>query len=161
MVSAFAFFANIVLQPWLHVQLFFPLLALIALRSSRIKTAWCAALLGVLIDVLGATNQLGLHAAIFTAVAMILYSYRRYFFEEKCLPFTLYASIFGVLASFLAALAITFKGMRFTWSLDFIAIDLLFLPLCDAWIGWILFVAPKVSFYFLKRLFVQWRWRTS
>jgi rod shape-determining protein MreD len=158
------FSAGVLLQilflPWFHVQLFFPLLAMAALQHSRVKALWIAAIAGSFIDLLGSSANMGLHATIFSLVMMILYSHRRFFEKEKWLSFAIYASAFGSLASFFLAIAIHFQRGSFSWSLEFIAIDLLLLPLCDACIGWLLFIAPKTVYRLVRRLLMQWRWRT-
>jgi rod shape-determining protein MreD len=147
------------LQSWLHVQLFFPLLAIFALRLSKPKALWMAALSGVCLDLLTISGGLGLHATIFSLIMMALYPYKRFFFEEKWLHFSLYAALFGVLSTILLAFACACGKAQFSCSIPFIAIDVLLLPICDAVFGWLIFVMPKTLFRFLKRFVVEWRWR--
>ena len=148
-----------ILLPWFHTQLFFPLLAIAALDHSRIKSLWIAAFAGCFVDLLGSSANMGLHATIFVLTTMILYPYRRLIEKEKWLSFALYASALGSLASFFLAVALYCKRGHFSWSLEFIAIDLLLLPLCDACIGWLLFIAPKAVYRFFRRFLTRWRWR--
>lgn len=140
-----------------RVQLFFPLLAIAALRFSRIRTLWLAAGLGLTLDLLAADHYLGFRSLIFILVTAILYSYKRLVFEEKCLTFCLYSTLFGALYTSIMALLGTLGPSHFQWSLSFILIDLLLLPSIDSLIGWTLFIAPKPAIRFLKRTLLQWR----
>lgn len=143
------------------LQLLFPLLAIVALRVSHLKALWISALCGLFLDVFSAQTAFGTHAIALCLVMLILFPYRRYFFEEKWLPFTLYALLFSSLSSLFLAFAASFTNQGFSWSFRFVVTDLFFLPFCDAICGYFLLILPKLIVRFFKRTLLQWRWRSS
>jgi hypothetical protein len=138
-----------------RLNLFFPLLAIAALRFSRPKALWIAASMGFYLDLTAADHFLGFRALLFVLVMALLYSYKRLVFEEKCLPFSLYSLLFGSLYTLTLAVIQTIGSPHFVWSLEFVGIDLILFPLCDSLLGWLLFIAPQSAIRFFKRNLIR------
>lgn len=132
-------------------------MALCALRTSRPKALWIAFAIGLFFDLVASDHHLGYRAALFVLVMALLYSYKRLVFEEKCVPFSLYSMLFGSLYTLLYALIQTMGPPHFVWSFEFIAIDLLLLPLADGLLGFLIFIAPRSLIRFFKRNLLRFK----
>ncbi len=152
---------TILFAPFFPLQLLFPFLAIVALRVSHPKALWISALSGLFLDLFSAQTAFGTHAITLCLSMLILFPYRRYFFEEKCLPFTLYALLFSFFSSLFLAFAASFTSQSFSWSFRFVATDLFFLPFSDAICGYLLLILPKLIVRFFRRTLLHWRWRSS
>jgi len=132
-------------------------MAIAALRLSRIRALWIAAAAGFYLDLTAADHYLGFRAILFVLIMALLYPYKRLVFEEKCLPFSLYSTLFGLLYTLTFSMIFTIGPPHFIWSLDFILVDLLLLPVCDSLLGWLLFIAPQTAIRFFKRYLVRFK----
>jgi hypothetical protein len=151
------FFLIAICLMFFRLQLFFPLMAIAALRLTRLQALWIAAAAGFYLDLVASDHYLGFRAVLFVLIMSLLYPYKRLVFEEKCLPFSLYSALFGILYTLSLSLIQTIGPPHFVWSIEFVLIDLLLLPLCDSLIGWILFIAPQTVIRFFKRYLVRFK----
>jgi hypothetical protein len=141
------------------LTLVFPLMAFASLKLPRFDVLWIAAFLGFYFDVMTTDHPFGLCAILSVITALLLYPYRRLVCEERLIPFSLYAAMFGFFYTFILSCIYTLVPPYFKWSIEFVLIDFLFLPLCDAVIGWFLFITPLFFLRFCKRYLIKWRFR--
>lgn len=153
--------ATIWIQSFYPLNFLFAFLALLSLRLDKARAFWMGALSGLFLDLLCTEMAFGLHAFIFVVTMSILFPYRRFFFEEKWLPFTFLAFLFSCLSSFFIALATTLMQKNLHWSPTFIVCDLIVFPILDAIGGYLLLIVPKLIVRFFKRTLIHWRLRNS
>jgi rod shape-determining protein MreD len=151
------YFLIALILSFFHLQLFFPLMALCALRLSRAKALWVAFAAGLFFDLVASDHYLGYRAALFVVVMALLHSSKRFVFEEKCVPFSVYSMLFGTLYTLMYALIQTIGPPHFVWSFEFVAVDLLLMPLADGLLGFLIFIAPHSLIRFFKRNLLRFK----
>jgi hypothetical protein len=136
------------LFPFLRLTFLSPLLVLLFYRLSWHLATWVAVAGGVLMDLLSADGQFGLHALIYAMTAFLLYPLRHHFFEEKLTTIPLLSSFFGLLSALLFSIVGSLFERPITLSLTWIATDLLILPIADGCWAFVWFLLPL--FYLSK-----------
>ena len=136
--------------PHLHLHPLAPLLAIFCYRYTHIKTLYCAAGTGVVIDLLSSDLHFGIYALNYTLTLLLLYPQKRHFFEEKPFAIPLLTFLISALSTLfeLLFLSITPHAPPFHGKLLFL--DTLLMPLADALYAYLWFFLPGTCYRFVQ-----------
>jgi hypothetical protein len=143
--------------PEFPLMAFSPFLALVCLRAPLLKSLWLAVISGLFLDLLSSGERLGFYLLPYLLTLLLLHRYRKHFFEDRMVSFSLYCASISSVTTLWMALFSLVSGPRFTWTWEFFAVDLLLLPCFDGVIGFVLFVLPSTIIHLLKKT-IRLRW---
>lgn len=137
--------------PEIHILYFAPYLVLSFYKNSRFASLWRAIGCGIIVDLLSSHPHFGLTALNYCLVSWILYGQRWNFFDDKPSTLPLMTLFFSVLSSLTGLILSFFFEGPFPLSLNWVATDLIGMPLFDAAYAF-LFSLPFQLTYQLRKI---------
>lgn len=132
------------LLPDLRVLFFAPFLVYSFYHQTKEGSLWLALLCGLIIDLLSAHTRLGFYALNYCLTTNLLYRQKKHFFADNLSTLPIMAFIFSALSTLIQAILLYAFGQGMILSLDWIAIDLIWLPMLDALYAGIAFTLPSL-----------------
>lgn len=147
----FLFFALLLppLLPMLHLLFFAPFLAYLFYQQEQIPCLWFSLLCGLCIDLLSSQTRLGTYALNYCLTTLILYRYKKHFFEDSLSTIPLMTGFF-TFTSILIQIVLLY-GLRLgfhvhlTWS--WFKEDLLGTMIVNMLYAGISFTLPSLCFH--------------
>lgn len=129
---------------------FAPYIALVLLSSPLSKTLRFSAIAGSIVDILS-DDPLGVHALNYTLTAALLFRFRKHFFYENPLHFSLFTIAISFISTLLQLLLLFLFDRRIPFAGKWILGDLIAMPMADGIYALIWFSAPLAIFNILRR----------
>jgi hypothetical protein len=129
---------------------FAPFLAIVHHRMTLIKTLWISCICGLFLDCLSSQFHFGLFSLNHVAASLILYRYRKSFFAEKAIAFSLHSTVIAIFLSFFLLLFSSWSH-EISWSIPLLFSDVILMPFLDGLYALIWFTCPISLFVYLKK----------
>lgn len=135
------------LIPNIHLLFFAPALIILYYKKPLVFCLWVSLFCGLLLDLLAGQHRLGLHAINYCLVTGLLYQQKRNFFEDSLTTLPIMTFFFAVLSTTIQVvlLYIFETGIAVSW--EWVGIDLLIMPLFDAFYAFFFFTLPMAVLY--------------
>ena len=127
---------------------FAPFLVLLFYVRPESSCLWWSLGCGLFIDLVSANLRLGVHAIAYCLTTFLLYKQKQHFFQDRFSTLPLMTFLFSACSSLICRLLLELFTTGFALSLSWMVIDLLLLPVIDAFYGALLFSLPA---YLLRR----------
>ena len=130
--------------PWLRVSAFTPVIIIAFYSRSFLNCLWMALACGLVLDLLGAQQHLGIYAMTYYLSTLILYNQRRYFFEDQITTLPVMTALFSAISTVVVVLALYLleTGIPISWK--WIVFDLIIMSLVDAAYAFLCFQVPQI-----------------
>lgn len=139
------------LFPSLHLHPFAPFLAVLAYRLPLNKVLWCATGCGLIIDLLSSHLYFGLYALNYCITLFALYNQKRHFFEDKPFSVPLLTLLISIMSCVIELFFEIMGGHEIPFSLPFLLIEFLVMPLADGIYAYLWFVLPCMGFLYVRK----------
>lgn len=106
-------------------------LAILYSRSSFLPSIWLATCQGLCLDLISSYSRFGLQALNLCLTTLLLYRYKRHFFEDKPIALSCFAALISSVSTLIQLCLgpMADQGISLSWQLIFL--DLLFMPCLD------------------------------
>lgn len=146
----FALFGS-ALFPTLHLMAFSPFLALLYNRCCFFVSLWIASLCGLIVDLLSSEFRLGNHALSYCLSTLMLYRYKKHFFDDKPLALSLFTVLISSIMTIFQLLLIAIFDRALPLSGKLFVTDLLLMPIADALYAFLWFSCPLLLYSHIQK----------
>lgn len=127
---------------------FAPFLVLLYYRRPLSNCLWSSLGCGLLIDLVSTHDRLGIHALAYCLATALLYRQKQHFFQDSLSTLPLMTLFFSFFSSLFSVVLINSVSQGFPLTGQWLAIDMLLMPVVDAIYAAVGFTLPA---YFLRR----------
>lgn len=129
--------------PSVRLLTFSPFFAIVFQRKNFITSLWIACACGLLVDLFTVDIRFGVFALCSAATAALTFRFKSYFYEDNLFSIPLYTAVISTVFSSMQLILIHHL-VTFNFSL-------LFMPLLDAFYGFVWFTVPRMVYCVVKR----------
>lgn len=128
-----------------------PYLMWVLMHKSLKEVLWHSLLCGAIIDMLQSTCAFGTSSLCYVLVALVLYRYKWWFFNDKLGSLSLFSLLFSILFSFLQWISLNVQTHTLQLSWYALMSDFILMPICDSLYAFICFTAPLIIYEQIKK----------
>jgi rod shape-determining protein MreD len=148
------------LLPFIGFLSYAPFIALTCMRTSYLTSLWCAALVGLLSDLLAA-DPFGITALSLTLTASAAYRFRNRFFQGEPLQLCIFTGIISFFYTPMHVLILFIFDRRAPFSGKWSFLDFFTMPFIDAAYAFFWLVGPLLLFEWGKSQWKHWMIRRN
>lgn len=130
------------LAPGWHLNFLIPALILTYYRQKLLWSLWASVAVGLILDLLAAEIQFGLHTINYCITTWILYRQKRNFFEDSLSTIPVMTFLFAVISTAIQLVLLQAFGNGIPLSWRWVACDMIVMPACDALYAFVFFTLP-------------------
>ncbi len=145
LLSAIALFLQMTIFPHFVILAFAPWIAFVTLKCSSKRSLLLAMMGGIFLD-LFSNDPIGVHALNYTLVAFILSRYRRFFSYDQPRHLSLFTLLVSFVSTVLQLFLLFLFDRRIPFTGEWILVDLVLMPIADAFYALIWFAYPLKLF---------------
>lgn len=134
-----------VLAPKIRLMYFVPFMIILFYQKNFAYCLWCAFFCGLFIDLLSIQPPFGFYACNYTLATAIIYPQKRNFFADHLSTLPIMSFLYSCTATGLEVIFLYIFGARMYLSLQWIGVDFILMPACDALFGFLLFILLPIS----------------
>lgn len=146
LLTLFLVLAAPLLLPNFRIAFFIPFLIIVIYQKSLISTLWISCFCGLVLDLISSETHFGLYACSYTLTTGMLYKQRDHFFADSISTLSLMTFFFSVLSTLILCVMMSLFRQESILSIQWVLVDLLFLPLMDSFYAFAIFVFPFYLF---------------
>lgn len=135
-----------VLLPGLHLLFFVPFLIILFYQKPLPTALWASLFCGLILDLLSSHHRLGLNALSYCITTGVLYRQRSHFFADRISTLSVMTFFFSVLSTIFQVVLISALDKGIPLSQKWFIVDLLVMPVCDAFYAFVVFILPALLF---------------
>lgn len=130
--------------PWLHLCPFAPFLVMAYYSRSFLNCLWLSLCCGLFMDLLAAERHLGIYALTYYLTTLILFTQRRFFFEDKFSTLPLMTALFSAISTTVLVITLYFMGNGVPFSWGWVVRDLVLMSVLDGLYAFTCFQLPML-----------------